>query len=122
MLECNPKSESMLTAIYKHRRTALHLNSTFKHCVLFLWQLSHTINKKINIYINWVGARHVPRRKLCWETHRALFVNWKVPRPWMSPASGRRRTSGASVKHGCALEEGKMLNCVGKSSRHGKIG
>lgn len=32
----------------------------------------------------------------------------------MSPAPARRRT-GTPVKHGCALEEGKMLNCVGIS-------
>lgn len=36
------------------------------------------------------------------------------PRPGMSPAPARRR-SGTPVKHGCALEEGKMLNCVGIS-------
>lgn len=33
----------------------------------------------------------------------------------MSPAPARRRTDTPSVKHGCALEEGKMLNCVGIS-------
>lgn len=37
------------------------------------------------------------------------------PRPWMSPARARRRSGTAPVKHGCALEEGKMLNCVGFS-------
>lgn len=37
------------------------------------------------------------------------------PRPWMSPAPARKRSDTPSVKHGCALEEGKMLNCVGIS-------
>lgn len=39
----------------------------------------------------------------------------KGPRPWMSPAPARKRSDTPSVKHGCALEEGKMLNCVGIS-------
>lgn len=33
----------------------------------------------------------------------------------MSPAPARKRSDTPSVKHGCALEEGKMLNCVGIS-------
>ncbi|XP_026023537.1 myotubularin-related protein 13 isoform X1 [Astatotilapia calliptera] len=33
----------------------------------------------------------------------------------MYPAPARKRSDTPSVKHGCALEEGKMLNCVGKS-------
>lgn len=33
----------------------------------------------------------------------------------MSPAPARKRSGTPSVKHGCALEEGKMLNCVGIS-------
>lgn len=43
----------------------------------------------------------------CW------ICKLKGPRPWMSPAPARKRTGTPSVKHGCALEEGKMLNCVG---------
>ena len=39
----------------------------------------------------------------------------KGPRPWMSPSPARKRSDTPSVKHGCALEEGKMLNCVGIS-------
>lgn len=39
----------------------------------------------------------------------------KGPRPWISPAPARKRSGTPSVKHGCALEEGKMLNCVGIS-------
>lgn len=47
--------------------------------------------------------------------HRAVFVDSRGPRPWMSPAPARRRSGTPSVKHGCALEAGKMLNCVGIS-------
>lgn len=44
--------------------------------------------------------------------HSALFVNSQGPHPWMSPAPARKRSDTPSVKHGWALEEGKMLNCV----------
>lgn len=37
------------------------------------------------------------------------------PRPWTAPAPARTRSDAPSVKHGCALEEGKMLNCAAKT-------
>lgn len=95
--------------------------SSFKHSAFHAAAATYNKQeKKKPESINQLGAHAMCLEgSSVWETHSALFVNWKVPRPWMSRASGRRRTSGASVKHGCALEEGKMLNCVGKSSRHG---
>lgn len=42
-----------------------------------------------------------------------LFVN-QAPTPMDVAYSTRRRNITPSVKHGCAFEERKMLNCVGR--------
>lgn len=53
-------------------------------------------------------------KSLCWGT-QSCICKLEGPRPWMSPATARKRSDTPSVKHGCAWEAGKMLNCVGIS-------
>lgn len=55
-----------------------------------------------------------PKIGALWGTQSGICKR-RGPRPWVPPVPARKRSGTPSVKHGCALEGGKMLNCVGIS-------